>query len=82
VLNTINHKPNHQIKKQYLLILPQSYTNNKRGVILDTVYFRYRRQEKDGSTPEHNGHTMGEFRNSTFTNDDATTGELVSARKY
>ena len=50
--------------------------------LIDTVYFRYRRQEKDESTPEQNGHTMEEFRNSTITNDDATTGELVSARKY
>ena len=50
--------------------------------LIDTVYFRYRREKRDGSTPEHNGHTIEEFRNSTFTNDDATTGEFVSARKY
>jgi hypothetical protein len=36
--------------------------------LIDTVYFRYRRQEKDESTPEQNGHT--------------TTREFVSARKY
>jgi hypothetical protein len=50
--------------------------------LIDTVFFRYRREKRDGSTPEHNGHTIEEFRNSTFTNDDATTGEFVSARKY
>jgi hypothetical protein len=46
--------------------------------LLDHVYFRYRRNKKDGNTKKQGGNKSTGFNNNAFTNDYVNTGKIIS----
>jgi hypothetical protein len=45
--------------------------------LIDDVYFRYRRQKRDGTTTKQGGQRSRVFNNGAFTNDYVNTGKVI-----
>ena len=45
--------------------------------LIDDVYFRYRRQKRDGTTTKQGGQRSREFNNGAFNNEYANTGKVI-----
>ena len=45
--------------------------------LIDNVYFRYRRQKRDGATTKQGGQRSTVFNNGAFTNDYVNTGKAI-----
>ena len=51
--------------------------NTSLAELIDNVYFRYRRQNRDGTTTKQGGQRSRVFNNGAFTNDYVNTGKVI-----